>query len=509
MDLIIDWCWQGTVLAVGFSTVADRWPRASAATRYQSAWMALILVLLLPLAQVWIPAYIAAGPDAASGAPHTGRPAGLFELDLPFAFAAALGTAWALWALRHLVAIGLAVCALRRARLASRPFPVAREQMLRTWLRCRHRMHTARLVLSDDVRGAGVLGLWTPLIGVSPAVVDRLTPEELDRIVIHEAAHVLRRDDRADCVQRAIYALVGWHPGVWWLDRRLRAEREAACDDWVVALTHAPVPYAAALVKLADLSRPKTVPQLTPGALSSSSLSVRVSRLLDRHRNPSTRASRPGLGAAAALALSIGVPLSTIDLVSVPVTDPAHVASSFIGPRSFPIGRAANLTLESTRTIVPGNKPTGGRMRQARPPRFTVTGGAPSDSTLRPDAHASEYRPPAVSDAQTLADAADVAAPSAPVAAPERSIPATSLASHEPAILPEAPRAIGPLALDMPAASSVTPWGAAADGGVAVGEGSRKAAVAAAGFFTRLSKSIGDSFDSGPRPHARTSRQPQ
>ena len=114
----------------------------------------------------------------------------------------------------------------------------------------------------------GVLGLWTPLIGVSPAVVDRLTPEELDRIVIHEAAHVLRRDDRADCVQRAIHALVGWHPGVWWLDRRLRAEREAACDDWVVALTDAPVPYAAALVKLADLSRPKTAPQLTPGALS-------------------------------------------------------------------------------------------------------------------------------------------------------------------------------------------------------------------------------------------------
>ena len=136
--------------------------------------------------------------------PAHGRPAGLFELDLPFAFVAALGTAWALWALRHLVAIGLAVCALRRARLASRPFPVEREQMLRTWLRCRHRMHTARLVLSDDVRGAGVLGLWTPLIGVSPAVVDRLTPEELDRIVIHEAAHVLRRDDRADCVQRAI-----------------------------------------------------------------------------------------------------------------------------------------------------------------------------------------------------------------------------------------------------------------------------------------------------------------
>ena len=141
-------------------------------------------------------------------------------------------------------------------------------------------------------------------------------------------------------------------------------------------------------------------------------------------------------------------------------------------------------------------------MRQAHPSRFTVTGGAPSDSTLRPDAHASEYRPPAVSeraDRRRCGRCGRTIGRPTRLAAPERSIPATSLASHEPAILPEAPRAIGPLALDMPAASSVTPWGAAADGGVAVGEGSRKAAVATAGFFTRLSKSIGDSFDSGPR----------
>jgi hypothetical protein len=39
-----------------------------------------------------------------------------------------------------------------------------------------------------------------------------------------------------------------------------------------------------------------------------------------------------------------------------------------------------------------------------------------------------------------------------------------------------------------------TPWGVAADAGVAVAQGSQNAAVATAGFFGRLGKRIGSSF---------------
>ncbi len=39
-----------------------------------------------------------------------------------------------------------------------------------------------------------------------------------------------------------------------------------------------------------------------------------------------------------------------------------------------------------------------------------------------------------------------------------------------------------------------TLWGAAADGGTAVGRSSQKAAVATAGFFTRVGKRIAGSF---------------
>jgi hypothetical protein len=44
------------------------------------------------------------------------------------------------------------------------------------------------------------------------------------------------------------------------------------------------------------------------------------------------------------------------------------------------------------------------------------------------------------------------------------------------------------------AADEPTPWGAAADAGVAIGRGSQKAAVSTAGFFSRFGKKIASSF---------------
>jgi hypothetical protein len=44
------------------------------------------------------------------------------------------------------------------------------------------------------------------------------------------------------------------------------------------------------------------------------------------------------------------------------------------------------------------------------------------------------------------------------------------------------------------ALKETTPWGTAADAGVGIGRGSQKAAVATAGFFTRMGKSIARSF---------------
>src|SRR5690606_17886349 len=96
------------------------------------------------------------------------------------------------------------------------------------------------------------IGWGAPLIAISPAALAKLTDDELDQVVMHEQAHVRRRDDLALVAQRIAWALAGFHPAVWWLDRALTLEREVACDDWVLAHATAPKAYGACLVKLAE-----------------------------------------------------------------------------------------------------------------------------------------------------------------------------------------------------------------------------------------------------------------
>ena len=92
-------------------------------------------------------------------------------------------------------------------------------------------------MISDNVSSAAVFGIWSPVIAVGPSLLARLSDEDLDRVVIHEWAHVQRRDD-VDLLQVVTRALVGWHPGVWWIDRQLHMEREAACDERAIRLTN-------------------------------------------------------------------------------------------------------------------------------------------------------------------------------------------------------------------------------------------------------------------------------
>jgi hypothetical protein len=76
-------------------------------------------------------------------------------------------------------------------------------------------------------------------------------------------------------------------------------------------------------------------------------------------------------------------------------------------------------------------------------------------------------------------------------------------APFEPAALPGTTADIVSPAVDVSELNSATsagapkpatPWGAAASAGVNVGKGSQKAAVATAGFFTKLGKSISGAF---------------
>ena len=161
--------------------------------------------------------------------------------------------AWTAWAGVYTVRFVWAMVALRRARARSRAFPTHVESLLSHWRHVRDEGRRPSLVLSDAVTTAAVLGCGAPVIAVAPSLVTTLDADELDRVLIHEWAHVQRRDDLVNILQVFVRVVVGWHPAAWWIDRRLHVEREIACDEMTIEVTGSAKSYAACLVKLAGL----------------------------------------------------------------------------------------------------------------------------------------------------------------------------------------------------------------------------------------------------------------
>jgi beta-lactamase regulating signal transducer with metallopeptidase domain len=165
---------------------------------------------------------------------------------------------------------------------------------------------SVRLVEATRVDVPAVLGWLCPVILLPVGLAAGLPPGQLELILAHELAHVRRHDFLANLVQTAVETCLFYHPVVWWVSRRIRVEREACCDDLVVAATGERLLYARALAVAAGFRAGPAGrrPAGLPVAVDGGDLLDRVRRVLglpgeERHW------SFPQLaGAAAALALA-------------------------------------------------------------------------------------------------------------------------------------------------------------------------------------------------------------
>jgi uncharacterized protein (TIGR03435 family) len=94
----------------------------------------------------------------------------------------------------------------------------------------------------------GVVGLFRPVLLLPDGICDRLTRKQLQTIVAHEMCHVRRRDNLTAAIHMLVEALFWYHPLVWWIGRRMIVEREAACDEAVLATGGEREDYAEALL---------------------------------------------------------------------------------------------------------------------------------------------------------------------------------------------------------------------------------------------------------------------
>jgi beta-lactamase regulating signal transducer with metallopeptidase domain len=479
VDAVLNWIWQGGIVALATAVSLRMLDTSRAQARYAVVWVALLSVLALPAVPLlW--AYASAARDSGDipgpVGPVLSMPVGWWTSGI------VVLSAWALWSAVYAARLAAAILALQRAKTRCLPFPAVIEQRLHCWTRVSIRGRLTRMVLSDRVRYAAVLGWGSPVIAVAPSLLQQLTDDELDRVVVHEWAHVQRHDDFARLVQLLIRAIVGWHPAVWWLDRQLDIEREMACDETAVEVTGSAKAYAACLVKLASLSTLRLRPLPVVAVLSSSGLRRRMVRILSGRRATPLRSwTIDALGAGISLSvLAIVVGGWRLIEARPAILPDVVVAEGIATNSSMTVGPISQTQFSSEQSAVHGQS------NRARARRATAK---------QSPAVATATHPVGLSMAADITGATtpSVVGQRAPIVPSQPTVTvAASLSSMAPgptpgtdAVVAEAPAIQG---------TTTSPWAAAADRGVALGRQSQKAATATAGFFTRFGKRIGDTF---------------
>lgn len=304
------------------------------------------------------------------------------EITLPSYVADAVFYGWAILFLFASLRIVAGLWKIRGLRNSSTPFeldncdPLVRETVLRMTDSSRVRVH-----VSETQTVPAAIGFFDPIILLPAWAVRELPASELRTILLHEFAHVERRDSWTNLAQKLIKAIFFFHPAVWWVDQRLCLEREMACDDAVLSATGDPQAYAACLVSLAErsfLQRGLAMAQALVSRVCETSL--RVAKIL-RVGPRNNCVWKPGLALFATIA-AVGLTLvpSTPRLIAFqPSVTSAPVAQ--IAPADRHIARPQSVLL--TRTDVPvipaAFKPT---VSHRSEPRKKVTTTAPNAPNL-------------------------------------------------------------------------------------------------------------------------------
>lgn len=199
---------------------------------------------------------------------------------------------------------------------------------------------TARVELrwADGIATPMAYGLIRAVLLLPPTARD-WSEQERRLVLLHELAHVRRKDCLTQLVAQITRAFWWPHPGAWYLAYAVAREREAACDDTVLLNGGAPPLYASILLMCAAGHRRSSLALAGIGFTRPSQIEGRIEGVLDarRDRRPSSAAGRAILGA---MFMSIAVCIAAVR--------PALTSASAPNVGAAPLPHDANiLTAES------------------------------------------------------------------------------------------------------------------------------------------------------------------
>jgi beta-lactamase regulating signal transducer with metallopeptidase domain len=284
---IVDCLVEGTLIAIfaGLTSVVIR--RQNSGTRFAVWFSALLAIAALPLVGGSWRSHVSNISESAGSA-----------ITVPVSWALYAFGAWAAIAAWFLLGVGRGLWHLHVLRKSCLRVNLAEiDARLQKTLERNHATRPVTLCTSGLVRVPTAIGFLKPVIVVPGWVMQELSADELNQILLHELAHLRRWDDWTNLAQKVVKALFFFHPAVWWIEKRISLEREMACDDAVIAETASPQAYAECLTHLAEktlVQRSLALAQAALGRIRQTSL--RVAQILDVNRP--TSGSRPWKPAA-------------------------------------------------------------------------------------------------------------------------------------------------------------------------------------------------------------------
>ena len=335
----IDVAWKSTVLLIAASAVSLLLWRASAALRHLVWTLALVGLLALPVFLGVLPnwsvakvVHVPAAPElrvarvAVSAASHR-------VSSSRSGFPVALG----IWL------TGALICLWRWKRGIAKVTRIRKGAVIFTGHDAEIREAAEHVGLRGKVQllrsSAEVVplaaGIRKPVV-LLPASASDWSRERLRVVLLHEMAHIRRRDSLTQALAELTRCLYWFHPLVWLAVHRLRIEREHACDDLVLRFGTSASDYASHLLGLARSLKPA---ELSPAAVSMAGahLETRIRAILDPKPN------RRVMGRASAMMACIVAAGLVLPLAAMrpQAADPGMVTGTVYDPAGARIPGAA------------------------------------------------------------------------------------------------------------------------------------------------------------------------
>jgi beta-lactamase regulating signal transducer with metallopeptidase domain/uncharacterized protein YnzC (UPF0291/DUF896 family) len=255
---LLHFLWQGTALAALAAVLMALCRRSSA--RYVVGLSVLVLMSIAPLVtfsylqQTDVPSSVRNSSPLVSAAwplATSTRSASVSSQSLRVSSSDAIALLVQAWL------FGVAIFSLRSAggfvlleRERRKRASVVSERVLEICYTLQDHLGISRTIQYCEckwLQAPAVIGWFRPIVFLPATALTGLSEDQLQAVIAHELAHIQRLDAFVNVFQVCVETLLFYHPAVWWLNRRIRAEREHCCDDIAVSLCGDAVEYARAL----------------------------------------------------------------------------------------------------------------------------------------------------------------------------------------------------------------------------------------------------------------------